>query len=682
MSNFKRILIFFVVLNILFWKCDGNDDLDKNKTVHIRGLDNEFFNEVTNAAQSQFNSSSECQRQLRTIVTALKNGETWAFKMFDSWGKIPSGILWGHLVELGSFDECLQIEHIIDNQQNNAVFGQYCMTTLPLGHLLKEIFPQLSEVQTLKVGICIPRACEAVEANEIMSQTFTRLLNVSISSNLITQDKCTRSNKLILDTIDWIAISIFCLIGLLILCSTIYDVISKERGNLQIPGLVAFSLYVNMNILFKVSSKKSANIISCLNGIRCMSIIWIIFGHSYMINLLLPNANSKDIVEWAQTPFSMFLQSGTISVDSFFFLSGLLLIWASLKEMERTKGKLNIFQMYLHRYIRLTPIVAAAILFYVSLYRHIGNGPLWNDFISPCKLCHQTWWATLLYVQNYAAAGKMCLGHTWYLAVDMQLYVLSPLILIPIFKWKKKAIGGVIVLGLLLVACVFSSIVLNKYTVFSKTGNLGADTVEMRKIYYATHARTSPWFIGIIFGYFLYNSRGSRIKMSKLVVLAGWISAMALLLSGIFSLYPKVLPDAKPLTPIEGAIFLTSSRIAWPLALSWIVFACVNGYGGPVDTFLSWPFWQPIARLSYSMYIIHLMVEMANGGRTKINVQFSDYDVILRFWGDFGITILVSIAAYLMFESPMLGVEKVLFKAKNKEQTKTISREGLCDHNS
>ncbi|XP_055841712.1 nose resistant to fluoxetine protein 6-like isoform X2 [Episyrphus balteatus] len=556
------------------------------------------------------------------------------------------------------------------------------MTTLPFGKLVKNIYPQLSEVEKLSIGICIPRSCEAFEVNEILTRTLSRIFNVSNVSDIVTQGKCIQNSKLKFDTIDWIAISIFSFVGFLILFSTIYDVYSKRRGSDPNEGLVAFSLYVNMTILFRTSSKKSPNVISCLNGIRCMSIIWIIYGHDYMFNLLLPNANSKDIVEWAQTPFSMFLQSGTICVDSFFFLSGLLLIWAGLKEMERSKGKLNVLQMYLHRYIRLTPIVAAAILFYVSLFRHMGNGPLWNDFTSPNKLCHETWWATLLYVQNYAAAGKMCLGHTWYLAVDMQLYILSPLILIPIFKWKKKAIAGVIVLGLLLIACIFTSIVVNNYSVFSKTGNLGEDTVEMRKIYYATHARTSPWLIGIIFGYFLYNHRDSRIKMPKLVVFGGWIIAMALLLTGIFSLYPKVLPSAEPLTTIEGAFYLTLSRVAWPLALSWIVFACVNGYGGVANTFLSWPFWQPLARLSYSMYIIHLMVETITAGRTKVNVHFSDYDVILRFWGDFGITILVSIVAYLMFESPMLGIEKVLFKTKPKEQVKTISKEGLCDHES
>lgn len=54
-----------------------------------------------------------------------------------------------------------------------------------------------------------------------------------------------------------------------------------------------------------------------------------------MFLLLAPNINSYEIVAWAQTPSSMLLQSGSISVDTFFLLSGLLLVLTTLREMEK-----------------------------------------------------------------------------------------------------------------------------------------------------------------------------------------------------------------------------------------------------------------------------------------------------------------------------------------------------------
>lgn len=54
-----------------------------------------------------------------------------------------------------------------------------------------------------------------------------------------------------------------------------------------------------------------------------------------MFMLLSPNVNTFEIVAWAQTPFSMILQSGAISVDTFFLLSGMLLVMSTLRELER-----------------------------------------------------------------------------------------------------------------------------------------------------------------------------------------------------------------------------------------------------------------------------------------------------------------------------------------------------------
>lgn len=63
--------------------------------------------------------------------------------------------------------------------------------------------------------------------------------------------------------------------------------------------------------------------------------------------------------------------------------------------------------MYLHRIVRLTPVLAVAVLFFMTLFPRLDSGPLWQQFSGAHQLCSDTWWATLLYVQNYAAAGRM-----------------------------------------------------------------------------------------------------------------------------------------------------------------------------------------------------------------------------------------------------------------------------------
>lgn len=99
------------------------------------------------------------------------------------------------------------------------------------------------------------------------------------------------------------------------------------------------------------------------------------------------------------TTFSMLILSATVSVDSFFVMSGLLLTWAMMKELDKRR-KVNIPLMYFHRYLRLTPALAALLLLYVSLLRYIGSGPMW-DADAQVAFCNKWWWTTLLYVQNY-----------------------------------------------------------------------------------------------------------------------------------------------------------------------------------------------------------------------------------------------------------------------------------------
>lgn len=48
----------------------------------------------------------------------------------------------------------------------------------------------------------------------------------------------------------------------------------------------------------------------------------------------------------------MAVLNGTLSVDTFFVMGGFLVAYNLLKIYDKTKGKLNLFMFYLHRYLR------------------------------------------------------------------------------------------------------------------------------------------------------------------------------------------------------------------------------------------------------------------------------------------------------------------------------------------
>lgn len=149
-----------------------------------------------------------------------------------------------------------------------------------------------------------------------------------------------------------------------------------------------------------------------------------------------------------------------------------------------------------------------------------------------------------------------------------------------------------------------------------------------QKLYMATHNHAAPWLIGLLCGYFLHLNRGKDFKLSRLQVWMGWIICLALIFTCIFALHPAAQWKARDLTQLEYAFFYTLTRIAWPLSLCWVVFACMNGYGGMANSFLSCPIWQPLTKLSYSAYIFHIFVQLINERRIRVSQHISDYDIV------------------------------------------------------
>ncbi|XP_051863889.1 nose resistant to fluoxetine protein 6-like isoform X1 [Drosophila albomicans] len=406
---------------------------------------------------------------------------------------------------------------------------------------------------------------------------------------------------------------------------------------------------------------------------RCMSLIWVIFGHQYLISLATPKTNYVSLNSWFRTFFANFILHGFFSVDTFFFLSGLLLVMIALRSLEKTKGKMNIPMMYLHRYLRLTPVLGVAIPMYMKLLPLMSDGPV-TDRISfgDFEVCKRTWYLSLLYVQNYAT-GDMCLDHTWYLAVDMQLYILSPIFLIALYKWGKKAAGGIFVFMLLLSGCLFATMMTNKYQFYLEMGGMTGEALT--KVYHATHTHAAPWLIGLLCGYFLHLNRNRTFKLNHSVIWLGWIVSLALMFVSLFALYPATQSGAAALTTLEQSFYYTLTRIAWPLSLCWVVFACMKGYGGLADSFLSSPLWQPLSRLSYSAYIFHVYIELVNDKRVRSTVYLSNYDMMLSFWGSFGFTVLMAYVMYIILEAPLGALEGMLLSQRRpKPRTEVLNK--------
>ena len=226
-----------------------------------------------------------------------------------------------------------------------------------------------------------------------------------------------------------------------------------------------FSAIRTLRRIFTMKTRKDTDSFPFINGIRVLSLCWVIIGHSIAFGLSY-TSNIVDILVWTRNVSFQLIINALLSVDTFFVLSGFLTAVLFIREVKK-KEKLSfriVILYYVHRYIRLTPTLLLVILVSINLTPYFGQGPVYptqKGFESDdCRYVH--WWTSILYIGNFINPHEMCLGITWYLHNDMQFHWIAPLALIP-FVLGRKSISFVIATLFVLVGIVSISGILLYY---------------------------------------------------------------------------------------------------------------------------------------------------------------------------------------------------------------------------
>ena len=79
-----------------------------------------------------------------------------------------------------------------------------------------------------------------------------------------------------------------------------------------------------------------------------------------------------------------------------------------------------------------------------------------------------------------------------------------------------------------------------------------------------------------------------------------WVVGIMLCLVTMFGTYGEY-SFAYHFSDLENMMFLMFSGLAWSIGIAIIIYICNTGYGGVVNSFLSWPGWEPLTKLSYGV---------------------------------------------------------------------------------
>lgn len=430
---------------------------------------NEFVNSVQNAIMRRATSKNEeddhpCEQVTGKMIAYLLNQTEITPEIEDFYKfALYSGTAIG---DWGDYFGCKKMNN------SNYHMVNYLIQNATNGNDL-----------SLQVGLCYFKECDTEYFNKVkidIANYLNKTEEVDIKpDNLIFVDSEEENEKLRKNNVVGFSI-VMAIIGLLVILNLFYCILKSQKNkkasiiynvdeerksvknflendhtkyepqNSKCEKIMQyFDFNGNLVKIFSVkNTNKTYEALRIFDGVRFLSTGWVVFGHTFFIALFAGFKNAFDIFEFAKTFKACFLLAAPYSVDVFFYMSGFLLYFALQKVFNKKINKFKMFGLALfNRYTRLFSFYLFCVIGIPFMMPYLGSGPYYYNASMLSKSCYKNFWENLLYINNlihYSNKGDdmQCGGHTWYLANDMQFFIVSIFLFFFLnnLKWVRNSI--------------------------------------------------------------------------------------------------------------------------------------------------------------------------------------------------------------------------------------------------
>ncbi|WP_370599545.1 acyltransferase family protein [Pseudomonas nitroreducens] len=305
-----------------------------------------------------------------------------------------------------------------------------------------------------------------------------------------------------------------------------------------------------------------------------------------------------------------FFKGGFVGVDVFFVISGYLITKGILNQ--QYKNRFDFGDFYTRRVRRLIPallatiassFLAAALLFSPEDFKQMSGSTVY----ALAGISNFFFWMQSGYFDSASTVKPLL--HTWSLSVEIQFYIIWPLILIGITRMTKNVLAATSAIFVVVAAAAY---------VFLQQDASGA--------FFLTPFRIHEFLLGALVVLVERNKMSAALK--ELTYLAGLFLVVAPIF--LYSSDGTLFPGLAALVPVAGAALMIfagrSAKAAWPCR-SWAA--------------------TKIGEISYSLYLVHWPLFV-----------FASYFLMreltaLETITLVGITSIAAIALYSLIEKPL-----------------------------
>jgi len=289
---------------------------------------------------------------------------------------------------------------------------------------------------------------------------------------------------------------------------------------------------------------------------------------------------------------------------------------------------------------------------YTTLSPYFVQGPFhWLYIQEKTNLCEQHWWSNLLYINNFVphSSGQQCMGWSWYLANDMQFYVVTPLLVV-MYRQMRKA-GWFAASFLIAVSMVLNATLAYTYGF----GPLDPNDDKYNTIVYGKpYCRMNAYLVGIIVAYLMQED--IDIAANKYVRWTGYVISGVTTTCCVYLTY-GYWRDGWDI--LQNILYITFAKTGFTMGIAWPMYCFHKGHGGPFRYFLSMYFWVPLARLTYCAYLVHpAIMFVINYSETTV-FHYSNIYMTIRYSAHLMLAYVFAVVFHLVVEKPSANLERV-----------------------
>lgn len=323
------------------------------------------------------------------------------------------------------------------------------------------------------------------------------------------------------------------------------------------------------------TSIQTAKHIPQLDGLRGIAILMVMCYHFFPDNIIC--------------------NFGWTGVDLFFVLSGFLI---SSRLLPFLDDKNILLKFYRNRFLRIVPLYFGFLILFFSGWFLFSS----NETLSSFTFYKDHWWQFFLFIQNWVFVDnidevKTHLQHLWSVAVEEQIYLLFPLLLIFI-RNKIKLFYSVIF--------IIIAIVISRWYYY----NFLIPKEEYLRIFNNTFFRLDSFLTGVLV-YFIYKK---DIKSTKAKTILQWLGLICFL---VLLMYVFIIKDAEK----NNAFISSGGYTIIAILYAGLLQITLYKKSRIINFVTSSKFFRYTGKISYGIYIFHWPLFLL--GFTLLNKAFA-----------------------------------------------------------